>query len=45
MSNILSSGEVPNLFDGEEMQAIRENLRKDFKILMPGTVETPDAIY
>ena len=45
VSNILSSGEVPNLFDGEELQAIREAIRKDFKLQMPGSVETPDAIY
>lgn len=45
VNNILSSGEVPNLYDADELQAIRESLRKDFKVLMPGAVDSPDAIY
>lgn len=44
VNNILSSGIVPGIFNGEELQKIREDIRKDFKAA-GNTVETNDALH
>lgn len=43
MNNILSSGLVPNLFNNEELNKIREMVKKDFKKL-GNVTETNDNI-
>eukprot|EP00957_Ditylum_brightwellii_P132970 10138708-Ditylum_brightwellii.AAC.1 len=43
VNNILSSGEVPNLFAKEELVAIYDGIRKD--ALSEGQGETPDSLW
>ena len=43
INNMLSSGEVPNLFPADELQAIRDGVRPAAK--KAGVVDTPDSLY
>lgn len=43
VNNILSSGEVPNIYTNDELKDIRENMKKPLKMLKRN--ETPDALY
>ena len=43
VNNILSSGEVPNIYTNDEMKDIRENMKKPAKALK--RPETPDSLY
>lgn len=45
IQNMLNGGVVPNIYAADEMNQIREGIRKKFKKDMPaGTVETPEAL-
>jgi dynein heavy chain len=45
IQNMLNGGVVPNIYIPDEMNQIREGIRKKFKKDMPaGTVETPEAL-
>ena len=45
IQNMLNGGIVPNIYQADEMNQIREGIRKKFKKDMPaGTVETPEAL-
>ena len=43
VNNILSSGEVPNIYTNDELKDIRENMKKPAKQLK--RPETPDSLY
>ncbi|CAD2220775.1 AAA+ lid domain/P-loop containing dynein motor region D4/Microtubule-binding stalk of dynein motor/ATP-binding dynein motor region/Dynein heavy chain region D6 P-loop domain/Dynein heavy chain AAA lid domain/Dynein heavy chain C-terminal domain containing protein, putative [Angomonas deanei] len=43
LNNMLSSGEVPNLFPKDDLQQIRDDVRK--MALMAGSRDTPDDLY
>ena len=45
VNNILSSGEVPNLYNVEEFQKIKDRQSKDFKAEHPGVQETFESAY
>ena len=43
VNNMLSAGEVPNMYAPEDLQAIRDGVRNDAKA--KGHAETPEALY
>ena len=44
VNNMLSAGVVPNLYTNDELQAIRDGAKREFKRENPDKVDTPDAV-